>query len=230
MSLVKNAVTNPQEIIDYLRKHPDFFVEHPEVLSSLNIPHITYGDNISSLVEYQIIRLRQQLIGLHENKGVLEQLSDKNKKFTAGIHALSLQLLSSENLNDFYIIMSKGFKNLYSANRVLLLIFKNVPLNSHHPDMRFLASSSNLNFMFTELFHRYKPLCDSLQEEYLQLLFAEEYETVKSTVIVPIMNDSWQGLLILASNETNRYRQGTGLDMLVYIKDIIQLMLHRFID
>lgn len=229
MTLVKKAVLNPQEIIDYLRNHPDFFVEHPEILSSLNIPHVTHG-NISSLIEYQVTKLREQISDLQKNRGVLEQHSDSNIKFAGNINNLTLQLLSSENLNALYMKLSEGVKNLYSANRVLLLIFNNSTLNSKYPDMRFLASSSNLNFMFTELFHRNKPLCDSLQEEYLQLLFPEEYETIKSTVIVPIVNENWQGLLILASHEINRYQQGTGLNMLVYIKDIVQQMLQRFID
>lgn len=229
MSLVKNAVIRPQEIIDYLRSHPDFFIEHPEILTSLNIPHINPGDNVSSLVEYQIMRLRQQLSGLQENRGLLEQRSNNNKKFITDIHVLSLQLFSSTDLYDYYARLNKGLKKLYFANRVLLIIFTDVALNSNHPDLRFPASISNFNFMFTELFHRNKPLCDSLQEEYLQLLFAGEYDTVKSTVIVPIVNDRWHGLLVLAADEVNQYRQGTRLDMLVYIRDITQLMLHKFI-
>ena len=228
MTLVKNAVTDKQEIIDYLHDHPDFFIEHPEILSSLNIPHITTG-NVTSFVEYQVHRLREQITELRQNKGILEQNSDKNRRFAKNIHELSLLLLDTKNINELYSCLYKNLKYFYSADRVLLLIFSDKQKKTHHQDMRFLQTTSNLNFMFTELFHRGKPLCDSLQEEHLQILFNDDFTSIKSTVIAPHVEHDWQGLLVLASHENNPYHQGTALDLLVFLKDITFFKIQAFI-
>ncbi len=59
MGLVKNYSENTEEIIKYLKNNPEFFTKHPEILQELKIPHET-GENVSSLIEHQVIRLRQK--------------------------------------------------------------------------------------------------------------------------------------------------------------------------
>ena len=228
MSLVKNVTPDPEEIINYLRSHPDFFVKYPEILSSLHIPHIT-DNNISSLIEYQVLRLREQINNLQGKKGKLQQHSDANRLFAENTHKLSLQLLCSDNLDELYNILYKGLKTFYSANRVLLFIFTGKKMKPIRSDIRFLSSVSNLNFMFTELFHRNKPLCGSLQEEHLKVLFEKDIEKIKSTVLLPMSHKDWQGLLILGSARENYYSHGFDLDMLVYLKDILHLSLQKFL-
>ena len=120
-------------------------------------------------------------------------------------------------------------KLFYGADRTLLFIFGDDEKLTSYPDLKFIKENSKLQFMFTELFHRNKPLCDSLQEEYLRKLFEGEYEQIKSTAIIALDNKDWQGLLVLASHETNRYTQGPELELLVYIKDVLQLMLGKLI-
>ena len=39
-------------VSDYLREHPDFFEQHPDVLRDLKISHV--GDGAVSLVERQV--------------------------------------------------------------------------------------------------------------------------------------------------------------------------------
>ena len=45
-------------VSDYLRDNPDFFNQHPEVLSELKITHV--GDGAVSLVERQVATLRER--------------------------------------------------------------------------------------------------------------------------------------------------------------------------
>ena len=67
MVLSKDLPDSPEDIIKYLRNHPDFFVEHTDILSELNVPHGTTS-NIASLIEYQVAQLRQENTNLNENR------------------------------------------------------------------------------------------------------------------------------------------------------------------
>ena len=52
-----------QEIAQYLADHPDFFDQHPELLSGMQLPHPHNGQAIS-LVERQSLMLRERIKSL----------------------------------------------------------------------------------------------------------------------------------------------------------------------
>jgi hypothetical protein len=220
MSTAKTHASLPTEIIDYLGNHPDVFVQHPELLSGLNIPHVA-GRNVASLIEYQVLRLRQELDELRNTITGMEYDSGHHNKLIGNIHALSLELLAAQTPQDAYNILRRDLKTYYSADSVLLLIFTRVKIMDNHAGLRFYNSSSSLRFMFSELFHRRQPLCGSLQEEHLQALFGGNSEIIKSTVLLPFACDGWQELLVLGSLAENRYSHGLELDLLRFINDII---------
>lgn len=220
MSTTKPHASLPVEIIEYLDSHPDVFVQHPELLSGLNIPHAA-GKNATSLIEYQVLRLRQELDELYNTISGMEFDAGHHKKLVPNIHALALELLAAPTPQDLYNILRRDLKTCYSADTVLLLIFTRVKTNADYFGLRFHHSSSSLRFMFSELFHRRQPLCGSLQEEHLQALFGSNGEAIKSTVLLPYAGDGWQELLVLGSHSDNRYRHGLELDLLRFINDII---------
>lgn len=220
MSTVNTHACLPVEISDYLDSHPDIFAQHPELLSGLNIPHDT-GRNVASLIEYQVIRLRQELDDLRNTVSCMEYDSAHHKKLIGNILALSLGLLAAQSPQDLYNILRRDLKTYYSADSVLLLIFTAVKTMDNHDGLRFHKSSSNLRFMFSELFHRRQSLCGSLQEEHLQALFGDNSEKIKSTVLLPCAGDGWQELLVLGSLTENRYSRNLELDLLGFINDII---------
>jgi uncharacterized protein YigA (DUF484 family) len=74
--------------------------------------------------------------------------------------------------------------------------------------------------MFTELFHHNKPLCDSLQTEHIEALLGAEIESIHSTVLIPVQQSDWHGLLVLGSTMQDQYSHGFKIDLLNYIVSI----------
>lgn len=228
MSTVKTHANPPAAISDYLNAHPDFFVEHPELLDNLNVPHLP-GSNIPSLVEYQIIRLRQEVDALRTIISCMEYDADINSKLTGNILALSLELLGARTPPDLYNILHRDLKTYYSADSVLLLIFTRVNTFASHAGLKFHDANSGLRFMFSELFHRGKPLCGSLQEEHLQALFGACSENIRSTVLLPYAGAGWHELLVLGSHTENRYNHGLELDLLGFLNKILNSMMGKYL-
>ena len=103
MALTKDLPDSPEDIIEYLRNHPDFFVEHTDILSELNIPHNTSGklaatDNVASLIEHQVALLRQENSSLNENLERSEKDVANQRKLAKTTHDLSLQLIKVDSL------------------------------------------------------------------------------------------------------------------------------------
>ena len=222
MSLVRKSGTSDEFIGEYLARHPDFFVKNPDLLAQLFIPHAT-PDNVSSLIEYQVDALRKELARTGSEINGLQDHLENIRQYTTEIHRLSLQLIDTHTITDLYRHTSKCLKKIYQADRVLMLLFFACRKTSAYADLKCLGNSHHVRFMFTEIFHRNKPLCNSLQEEHIRTLFAEDHQYIKSTILLPLQSNNWQGLLVTGCRKPDRYGHGFELDLLMYLGSILNL-------
>ena len=116
MALTKDLPDAPEDIIAYLRDHPDFFVNHTDILSELNIPHNTASSiestgNISSLIEYQVAQLRQENSGLNENLERSVQDVLHQRELANAIYDISLQLIKIDSLEKLNSLLTKSLKH-----------------------------------------------------------------------------------------------------------------------
>jgi len=227
MGLVKNYSEKTEEIIEYLKNNPEFFTKHPEILQELKIPHET-GENVSSLIEYQVIRLRQKIIELEQSINDLEEDTKSKREHAKYMHGLLLSLLKADDYQKLFDTLNKELKNYYGAKQVLLYIFKREGLKDNYKGLRFVDPDSKLKFMFTEILHRKKPLCGSLQEEHIKALFKENHHLIHSTILIPLKEPGWEGLLVLGSSENNCYSHGFKLDLLVYLTQVLGLVIETW--
>lgn len=234
MSLANKRDIGFAEISSFLIRHPDFFVEHPEILRQIVIPHDTVTGsnncNISSLLEYQVHHLQQQLHDLESDNDLLKQGIEDQRKLAGEIHAFILQLLQARSIDNLYTRLQKGLRQYYAADRLVMLVFERTGTSSHHADLHFMDGDSKLSLMFTEIFHRDKPLCNSLQEEHLEALFGSIKGNVLSTVLLPMSDNERQSLMVLGSFRENRYHHGAELDLLLFISRIVNTRLRELLQ
>jgi len=235
MTLTKDLPDSPEDIIAYLRDHPDFFVKHTDILSELNIPHNTAENfaspgNIASLIEYQVAQLRQENSGLNENLERSENDVMHQRELANAIHDLSLQLMQIDSLEKLNDLLTKSLKHHYQAERFLFLIFQSPIRHKNCSNIHFHEANSKLAFMFTELFHHNKPLCDSLQTEHLEALFGAETESIHSTALIPVQQSGWHGLLVLGSTMQDQYSHGFKTDLLNYITMISAAVIENIVS
>ena len=237
MVQTKDLPDSPEDIIEYLRNHPDFFVEHTDILSELNIPHDTPGqlastDNVASLIEHQVALLRQENSSLNDNLEKSEEDVADQRQLAKDTHDLSLQLMRIDSLQALNDLLSKNLRQHYQAERFLFLVFK-TPIESEDcSSIRFHEANSKLAFMFTELFHHNKPLCDSLQTEHIDALFGtrEEAESIRSTALIPVQQSDWHGMLVLGSKKQDQYCHGFEMDLLNYITMISAALIENIVS
>ena len=237
MALTKDLPDSPENIIEYLRNHPDFFVEHTDILSELNIPHDTPGQlastgNVASLIEHQVAQLRHENSSLHENLEKSEDDVAHQRDLARTTHDLSLQLMKVDSLKALNDLLSKNLRQHYQAERFLFLVFK-TPIDSEDcSGIRFLEANSKLAFMFTELFHHNKPLCDSLQSEHIDALFGimDGAESIRSTALIPVQQSDWHGMLVLGSKKQDQYCHGFEMDLLNYITMISAALIENVVS
>jgi uncharacterized protein len=222
----KDIPLSAKSVQAYLASNPDFFIQHPQILKELSIPH-ALGANVHSLIERQVNLLRDENNELKKTAKQNTELSNAQRYLKQHVYQFTFEILQAETVDELYRLLCLGLGKWFAASWVKLFIFnsnKNIQYNS---GVYFLNNESKLRYMFTELLNRNKPLCTSLQTEQLQMLFGNDTDKVNSNLVMPIKQANWNGLFVLGSEERNQYGIGEELDLLVFISELVSFRLEQ---
>ena len=109
------------DVITYLQEHPDFFNEHPQVLSELDIPHAT-GPAVS-LVERQVSVLREQNQQINRRLHELIEIARLNEELARRMHQLSLTLMDAGDPREIFKTLYDNLTRNFHADRVVVRLF-----------------------------------------------------------------------------------------------------------
>jgi len=106
MSPVDKLSFEPDQIIEYLAKHPDFFNKNTDVLRNLMIPH-QVNKNVYSLTGHRLTFLKNQNREITREREDLVNLLEYERKLTETVHKVIIKLRSSNSLDQLHKILSK---------------------------------------------------------------------------------------------------------------------------
>ncbi|RMD62302.1 MAG: DUF484 family protein [Alphaproteobacteria bacterium] len=89
------------QVIDYLRRHPDFLCDHPDVLDVLRPPARTSGNGVADLQQFMVTRLRSEIADLQAAHDAMVATSRSNLCAQARVHKAILLLLGARSFEHF---------------------------------------------------------------------------------------------------------------------------------
>lgn len=119
-------------VLDYLQDHPEFFLEHPELLNKLRLPHQQRG--VVSLVERQQELQRDKIRALEDDITRLMGIARQNELIFYALNQLHLQLLGQPKLG--FVAALQQFVNAMPYVQRAELI--NLTAGPHHPALPLL--------------------------------------------------------------------------------------------
>jgi uncharacterized protein YigA (DUF484 family) len=215
-------------VIEYLRRHPDFLREHPALLRELTVPHLP-GPGVASLIERQVNMLRSHCRQLEQELDLRRTRAGLQRDMLQNAQAATLKLMTCEDLRSAWGVLRQSARRDHGADDARLFLFCDDYADGVPDGVRVMTRSANLKFLFIELINRNKPLCGSLQDEHIRILFQGASGHINSTLIVPLRQRGWEGLAALGSHERGRYGRGFELDLLQHLFSVAALRLDRII-
>ncbi|MFQ5775159.1 MAG: DUF484 family protein [Kiloniellaceae bacterium] len=97
---VGEAVSAAQ-VVDYLRGHPTFLCEHPELLDVLTPPARSCGDGVADLQQFMVEKLRRELAEMAAARDALVVTGRSNLSAQARVHKAALALLGARSFEHF---------------------------------------------------------------------------------------------------------------------------------
>ncbi len=210
------------DVAGFLRRHPDFLAEFPDLALTLNLPR--QQGSSTSLASYQLEVLRDKTRALTRRLQELIGVAQENEQLMVRVHAFTLSLMRAGNLGDTLSRVVATLTEDFHTDFVRMALFK--PVEGFHADwLRIEERSASTLEPFAEFLDKSEPLCGRLNADKLAFLFASHGTNVRSTVLLPI---GARGMLAIGSHDPNRFHPGIGTIFLKLIADAVDVAIARF--
>lgn len=210
------------DVASYLRQHPEFLAEFPDIAMALVLPR--EQGQAASLASYQLDVLRDKTRALSRRLQELIAIAQDNEQLMVRVHAFTLSLMRAGTLADTLSRVVATLTEDFHTDLVRLCLHR--PVAGFQADWLKIAARSEPGLRpFDEFLAAGEPLCGRLNADKLTFLFGQHGDKVKSAVLLPIADE---GLLAIGSHDPNRFHPGMGTIFLKLIAEAVFVALSRY--
>lgn len=211
----------PEQIAEFLKLNPEYFVGHPEMLADITVPH-PYSGQAISLGERQVLALRDKSRGLEIKLREFIQFAEENDAIGDKLHKLSLALMRAKTLEavlqSFYLDLSESFSVPHTVVRIWA---------DNAPEMpEFAKVSLDIQVLVEGLS---QPQCGPDVPDEVRAWFGEAGAHQKSFALAPLREGNLTGIMVLASEDGKRFYPEMGTLYLTWLAELAGAACGRFL-
>lgn len=216
--------TQARVVAAYLKRHPEFLSEYPELAARLTMPR--EQGPVSSLAVYQLNSLREKNAELERQLAELIAIAAENEKLMERVHTLTVALLRANTLEVTARSVVARLSADFHTEQVRLVLFGEQP---QLPRAEWLLQVIGPEALpeFTEFLQQNEPVAGRVSAEKLDRLFGARAAEIRS---VAMMRLGDAGILAIGSADPNRFQPGMGTLFLKMISATITAALARSRD
>ena len=219
----------------YLRSHPEFFLEHEDLLREITVPHAAGG--AISLVERQVAALREQNRRYRRQLQELVEIARSNDELLGRLQQLTLRIMDGGGVAHTLAALEGSLQADFGADAASLQVFCANELALPAAPGGFLHASVRPRTEASEELRRLlaggKPVCGRFRDERLAELFGERAAAIGSVALLPLVvrgnGARLLGALAIGSHSADRFNSEMGTTYLRYLAELIAHRLASFV-
>ena len=216
--------TQARVVAAYLKRHPEFLSEYPELAAKLTMPR--EQGPVSSLAVYQLNSLREKNAELERQLAELIAIAAENDRLMERVHALTVALLRANTLEVTARSVVARLSADFHTEQVRLVLFGEQP-QLPRADWLLQVIGPEALPEFTEFLQQNEPVAGRISAEKQDRLFGARAAEIRS---VAMMRLGDAGILAIGSADPNRFQPGMGTLFLKMISATITAALARARD
>lgn len=216
---------SPAEVLDWLRRHPDFVVKHPELLDGAVAPERELGDGVSDLQHAMIERLRTDLDLAQRRQDDLLATGRANLTSQSRIHECVIAALSATSLEQLIQTVTTDFAVLLDLDVVALGIepTADLPAQATHG-----LQSLPVGTVARLLGERAVSLRSAVEGEVE--IYGGGAPLVASDALARIALASAPGLIAFGSRQPGKFEAGQAVELLSFLAQCLERVLARWLS
>jgi uncharacterized protein YigA (DUF484 family) len=192
------------DVAQFLKAHPQFFDQHPQLLETIYVPH-PHGGRAIALTERQIVTLREKVKLLEGKLGELIRFGEDNDAIGEKVHRLSLALLGAKDATAARQALEFHLREDFAVPHVALRMWGSDPVDAALRDKAETMGA---------------PQCGPAAGSPFLGWFGEAAGHVRSIALVPLGQTRTTGVLALGSEDPQRFYAEMGT---LYLRRIGEL-------
>ena len=203
-----------ERIAAWLRQHPDYFDQHPELLTTLHLRHDT---GAVSLIERQVSQLRRRNDELEERLAELVAIAGDNDRLFDQLRQVVLRTLDSGSLAQLGTRLFNELRDPFQVEQVVLVSFHAAaPTPWLHIDRQ--AFEQRL----PGLMRHQRALAGKWRRDELRFLFGESGLALSSAALIPLVDgDQALGVIGLGSTTPSHFRSSMDTLFISHLGDVV---------
>jgi uncharacterized protein YigA (DUF484 family) len=220
---VTGAPASEHAVADYLQTNPDFFERHGALLTSLRLPD-NRGAAAVSLIERQVLALRDKNHGLETRLRELIEVARNNDLLATKIHRLACGLIRARTAALLLETLETSLREDFGAAEWVVLLSP-----PEHSELR-AAASRHLRVigadapewrMFDNVFVSGKPRCGQIRDSQRDFLFGAGNIEIGSAALAPLGSSHGSGILAIGNPDAEHFHPAMGTEFLARISELV---------
>jgi len=204
-----------EEVARYLQDNPQFFEDHAETLVQINLPH-PHGGRTISLSERQLVALREKNKELEKKLSEMMVFAQENDALQHKVHEFVVALFAARTLVTLQEMIPHLLRDIFSVPHTVLRLWQSQP-----------PSAEVLTFTDTQT----QPVCLHHAVHDTAVWFGESTAHLRSYAYLPLhAGNETIGLLVLASEDKQRFYPEMGTVFLQRIAEAVESALHPYLE
>lgn len=205
--------------LDYITEHPNFLLQHPELLDKLQLPHVQKG--AVSLVEIQLERQRQKIFSLESEITELLSIANNNEKVFKVYADLYPQIIACQHFHEIKDLLNSTFSQAFGVSALSLRL--NDEIFTRKNTAETISPHQLKQIRLHRLSDSYHYFGRLSQHEILQL-FGENAQ-LNSCALLQLGDERELGILAIGNLDPNHYTPGMDSLLLSQLGQIISQVL-----
>lgn len=203
-----------EDVAQYLQDNPQFFEEHVETLAQINLPH-PHGGRTISLSERQLLALREKNKYLEKKLREMIAIAQENDALQHKVHEFAVALFAARDLATLQEMIPHLLRDIFAVPHTAMRLWQINP-----PSAEVLAFADAQT----------QPVCLHHAAHDTTVWFDERAAQLHSYAYLPLHAGSEAiGLLVLASEDKQRFYPEMGTVFLQRIAEAVSSALHPYL-
>tara|TARA_B100000029_G_scaffold370993_1_gene364901 strand:+ start:1206 stop:1871 length:666 start_codon:yes stop_codon:yes gene_type:complete len=209
------------QIINFLKKNKNFFLDHQDLLNELNFPNqIKTTNKIVDLNAYRSLKIKKEYEKLKQQITELLKAGSSNLNSQKRILKTSLRVLNTKSLAKLIDVIVNDFGTLLACDIVNCYFTSNT---INHKSIRVINNKLTYNF-FNEKPQTYL----NQNPRGISIFFPNKTNIIKSYILLKIIYKSDRFILAMGSKNSQKFTKDQKVDLLEYLIQVTQIKLTQF--
>jgi uncharacterized protein YigA (DUF484 family) len=225
----KAAELNEREVLEYLRAHPQFLAEHPEILEVIVPPDASEGDIIVDFQHYAIRSLQDRVKSVKDHfVDTVESVRD-NLSVQSQVHEAVLRIIRARPLDRLLEVLTVDFVQIFHVDVVRLGLESDLAdlYESYYPEQHYsglvFTGTGSIDACFDHHEVLLIPDIDSYGNLLIDGLFDNCRRLAASSVLLKLHLPRLgrQAVLGFGVREKERFHEGQGTELLAFLAHVM---------